>query len=105
METIKHKIRLELYWDYTLEAVPEWALSYLVNSDPSGLSDEDIKACDEWAERMHAAGYSTHYFDFCCEDEEGNLCTDDEQEPSFTWSPAFGLACNCYTCFFGDYKD
>ena len=54
---MSRKIDLSAFRDYTLEAVPEWAISYLVNDDPSGLTGEDVKLCDEWAERMSAAGY------------------------------------------------
>ena len=31
----------------TIEKVPTWALCYIINGDPTGLSDEDIKMVDE----------------------------------------------------------
>jgi len=33
--------------------VPTWALSYLINSDPSGLSDEEIKKVDKFADEVY----------------------------------------------------
>lgn len=27
----------------TIEKIPTWALCYIINGDPTGLSDEDIK--------------------------------------------------------------
>ena len=30
----------------TIEKIPTWALCYIINGDPTGLSDEDIKMVD-----------------------------------------------------------
>jgi len=65
--------------------VPTWALSYLVNNDASGITEEDKKQVDGWRDkcidalRAETPGAS---FDFFYSDQEG----------SFTHRPAFGLA-------------
>ena len=75
--------------DYIEDSVPEYALSYLVNGDASGMEDADVAACDEWfkscTDKLHR-------------DYPGlavDLLLSDNHEGSFTRSPAFGLACNC----------
>lgn len=62
----------------TEENVPTWALPYLVNNDPTGLTDEDAAMVDEWAQQF---GPSASF-------------SPTEDEPGFTPYPAFGLACN-----------
>lgn len=41
-----------------VECVPQSWVPYLVNADPSGLTEEDVKRCDAWAEYVVSAGYS-----------------------------------------------
>lgn len=36
--------------------VPEWAVGYLANGDPSGLSDEEIAAVDNWCALFSSEG-------------------------------------------------
>ena len=67
----------------TYDNIPEYALSYLVNDDPSGLEEEDIKNIDEFIER-----------------EELGACVDWGEEASFTSRPAFGLATDCVEATF-----
>ena len=97
-------IDLEKFADYDIVAVPDYALPYLVNSDPSGLSEDDIRNIDEFADDMAAKGFDASAFTFVTEDDEGNLIEDYEQEPSFTWSPAFGDATGCFICLFAKLK-
>ncbi len=94
-----------LYTDWDVCEVPEWALNYLINGDPSGLSDADLDAANAWACEMRRRGYSLQYLDFCYRNSEGYPCVDDEAEPHFSAKPEFGLATSCYTCFFGKYAD
>lgn len=36
----------------TIEKIPTWALCYIINGDPTGLSDEDIKMVDGFHAEM-----------------------------------------------------
>ena len=63
----------------TIEAVPDWATSYLMYGDESDLSQSEKEDCDEWVERLAADGYRL------IEPIEG---TDNE----FCSYPAFGAA-------------
>ena len=72
----------------TYENIPTWALSYLVNDDPSGLEDEDIELVDEWIKR-----------------EGLGFCVDvSDEEPSFTYHPAFGLGADVVPATFEKLK-
>lgn len=74
--------------DYIEDNIPDYALSYLVNGDASGITDEDKANCDEWlestTERLQKQ-YPGLAVDFVLSDNE----------PCFRPFPAFGLACNC----------
>ena len=61
--------------------VPDWATCYLYYDDASGLSEEDIKLCDEFVEKLRKQGCIL-------------VCPKDDGDGGFTWHPAFGLACN-----------
>lgn len=72
-------------WSYEMEEddyyrfpIPSWAICYLVNADPSGLSDEDFELVREF-------------------DKEYRV-VDVAEESEFAWNPAFGLASDCYMC-------
>lgn len=49
----------------TIEKIPTWALCYIINGDPTGLSDEDIKMIDgfmqngKWRLFLHSAKTET----------------------------------------------
>ena len=51
----------------TIEKIPTWALCYIINGDPTGLSDEDIKmvmaSCrnGKWRLFLHSAKTETHH--------------------------------------------
>lgn len=61
------------------EKIPTWALCYLFNDDPTGLTEEDIKDADNFCNSFHAKGALV--FDIPNEDAS----------PYFTSVPAFGL--------------
>lgn len=63
-----------------VENVPQWAVDYLVNSDPSGLADEEKRMVDRWVEKLAGEGLEL-------------LCPVDGSENEFCSAPAFGLAC------------
>lgn len=72
--------------DFTTTPIPTWALCYLINSDPSGLTDEEIAMIDKWS----------------VENNVMTVCTASEQEgecfPYFTHYPAFGLPTEVIDC-------
>lgn len=64
----------------TVEKVPTWAISYMVNGDPTGLEEDEIKEIDEWMRKYKV------------------LVVDPTGEPYFTHYPLFGKACEVYDC-------
>lgn len=61
-----------------VEDFPDWAVTYFLYNDAGGLSEEDRKLADEWAEE---SGY-------------GELvCIAENTHTDFDKYPAFGLAC------------
>ena len=64
----------------TVEKVPDWAVCYLVNADPSGLDDQDRQLVDEYVDRLYKRGLRLVY-------------PIDGTESEFEPYPAFGLAC------------
>jgi hypothetical protein len=40
------------YEDYEF-VIPQWAIVYLINSDNSGLSDQETDQVDRWVERIN----------------------------------------------------
>lgn len=67
--------------DYYECDFPDWALCYLVNDDPSALSDEDKAEADAFLDGLVRKGYRTAYPEV----------TEDKNE--FCPYPAFGKAC------------
>lgn len=63
-----------------VENVPQWAASYLVNGDASGLETYDKSLVDEWTGKLRAEGLEL-------------LAPVDGSENEFCSAPAFGLAC------------
>ena len=70
------------------ELIPDYALSYLINGDFSGLSPDDRKNIDTWY-----ANYENRM-----QTGESIIISPAEDNSNFTWNPAFGLACNCIEC-------
>lgn len=71
-----------IYVETEIEAIPTWALCYLVNGDASALTDEEVDMIDKWLDKSEYSIISP------CEGEEGY----------FTSFPAFGLACEVIDC-------
>lgn len=69
-----------------LVAMPDYALSYLINGDDSGLDPEDKKAVDNFMKRFYEI---SNYV---------NISLVDENAGFFCKNPAFGLPCKCYEC-------
>lgn len=78
--------------DYIEDNFPDYALSYAVNGDASGIEPEDVEACDAWLsgceERLRKLYPDALAIELLFEDGEG----------SFVRCPAFGLACNAVQC-------
>ena len=79
---IQRKLELLDYGDN----FPQWALCYVVNNDPSGLSDEDIASVDQWLAKKSDAldldGEEFSHFSF-------------GDDTGFYHYPLFGLGCDC----------
>lgn len=60
--------------------LPSYAVCYVEYGNEDGMSEEDIKLCDEWLASLS---------------EGGQLHFEYGEESYFTKSPAFGLACDC----------
>ena len=67
----------------TIEKIPTGALCYIINGDPTGLSDEDIKMVEGFVEKWQVESVSGG-----C--QEGNA--------SFSHYPAFGLPAEVEEC-------
>ena len=67
----------------TIEKVPTWALCYIINGDPTGLSNEDIKMVDGFMQKWQVEIVSPL-------SQEGNA--------SFSHYPAFGLPAEVEEC-------
>ena len=78
----EHKAANDKFLSY--EGIPEWAISYLMYGDESGLSEEDKKEVDDWMEK----------------EELGMLVSVDSEEGYFMHRPQFGLGSTCYDCTF-----
>lgn len=72
-------------------AIPTWALCYIFNGDPEGLTEEEIKAINEYTNKI-------------------NIMDTAEEEPQeyFTKCPEFGGqfgACNVEDCICREWED
>lgn len=72
---------------YDQLAIPSYALSYLVNNDATGLTDEDQAAIDCFMQGFYDEAKSLGGHVLFCDDAD---CT-----PYFCKLPEFGLACDC----------
>lgn len=69
--------------------LPSYSLSYLINGDDSGLSEEDLGIIDSWYDIILVLA--------------GNMAViittlQDDQDPYFSTSPEFGLPCDVVDC-------
>lgn len=67
----------------TTEKIPVYALCYFLYNDASGMNDEDINNAENW---LKSSGIKEV------------LPPDEENEPYFAQSPAFGLPCDVIEC-------
>jgi len=81
---MKRQIRLQTVLK-TNEDVPDYALSYLVNGDDSGLEDRDQATIDTWYEQ---------YQDLADMRGGNVIISPGDEHGEFTNRPAFGLACS-----------
>ena len=84
LEPAVRALRVEDSNDSGCYNVPTYALPYLINADPSGLSDEEIAAIDEWYAGLEVAGLS-----FTLD------VVDSQAAPYFSNCPVFGLPAEC----------
>ena len=69
--------------------LPDYSLSYLINGDSTGLTDDDKAAIDRYMDDYYNTALLYH----------GDVVIElESQEGYFTWYPPFGLACNVYDC-------
>lgn len=73
--------------DHFVMGVPSYAICYLVNDDPSGLSDDDIKNINNWVDSMKKEGKCMDVSPISGRDEY------------FDSTPPFGLPCNSIDCW------
>lgn len=103
------KVDLTGVGNWTVENVPDYALSYIVNGEVGeDLSEEDIQNIDAWMDKMRDNGFEPDIFDEVEEINGEYYRADFDKseciEPSFTTNPAFGLPCDCYPCLFQDLR-
>lgn len=67
----------------TIEKIPTWALCYISNGDPMGLSDEDIKMVDGFMQKWQVEIVSP---------------LSQDVNASFSHYPAFGLPAEVEEC-------
>jgi hypothetical protein len=69
--------------------LPDYSLSYLINGDESGISEEDKNIIDEYMQEFYDESES-------CNGDVIIGLDDIDSEGYFTWSPSFGLACTVF---------
>jgi hypothetical protein len=69
-----------------IEPIPTWALCYLINGDPTGLTDDEIAMIDKWYADNKVQTVTT------ASEAEG------ECHPYFSHFPAFGLPAEVTDC-------
>mgnify|MGYP001195757843 CR=1 FL=1 len=67
------------------ENIPTWSLPYLMNDDPSGLTDEEIKMVDDFVNQWQVQVVSP-------------IEVDGEAQPEFSYYPLFGQAAEVEPC-------
>lgn len=67
----------------TTEKIPTYALCYFIYNDASGMDEQDIVNAENW---LKESGIKEV------------LTPDEENQPYFTHSPAFGLPCEVIEC-------
>ncbi len=72
--------------EFFIEPIPTWALCYLINGDPTGLTDDEIAMIDKWYAENKVQTVTT------ASEVEG------ECHPYFSHFPAFGLPAEVTDC-------
>ena len=67
------------------ENIPTWSLPYLINDNPSGLTDEEIKMVDDFVNKWQVQVVSP-------------IEVDGEAQPEFSYYPLFGQAAEVEPC-------
>lgn len=73
--------------EYTELPIPNWAASYLVNGDSSGISESDAKQCDDYMQQFYDEA----------KEKGGHVIFSfgEESDSGFFQNPEFGLATDC----------
>jgi hypothetical protein len=78
---------MKIIAEYDELNMPDYALSYIVNGDSSGLYETEIAEIDDYM----------GYFEKIAREKGGYVLFNTvNDEPFFSRNPEFGLACNCY---------
>ena len=71
----------------SIEAIPTWALCYIITGDASGLTDEEIRMVDEAIRNNNIEIVSPIYNEYIC------------TEPNFSHYPLYGLTTEVEDCY------
>ena len=77
---------------YDTVKVPSWAMSYIFNSDDSGLSDSEKNMIEGWYKSLESrceVGIEKIIISLVSDFDDGY----------FSWTPEFGLGCTVYDCY------
>ena len=74
------------------EKIPTWALSYIVNNDYSGITEEDKEMVDRFMNKYQRKADMFHCI------ANVTFPDDIDAEKYFAPFPAFGLACDVVDC-------
>ena len=88
LKAVRYAVLGKVYRDMnrSIEAIPTWALCYIINGDASGLTDEEIRMVDEAMRKNNIEIVSPRYNE--------DMCT----EPYFSHYPFFGLPTEVEDC-------
>ncbi len=91
---------METISEYNDLRVPDYALSYLINDDASGIDDSDIELIDNFMNQFYDEAKendgSVIFSTSEVIDDDGEVL--EYQEPYFCSSPEFGLPCSVVDC-------
>lgn len=69
----------------SIEKIPTWSLPYIINADPTGLTDEEIQLVDDFVSQWKVQVVSP-------------IEVDGEPQPEFSYYPLFGKATEVEPC-------
>ena len=77
---------------YNTVKVPLWAMSYIFNSDDSGLSESDKSMVEGWYKTLESrCGVGINKIIISL--------VDGSDDGYFSWTPEFGLGCTVFDCY------